>query len=138
MEYCFYRKQDGCLRLSLEYQHVALFCSAYKIQGLRLGPDGKLLMEINDRQWVSCIEYFSLETAQSACRIMGYSGNVTVTGEKAGTNDTEITGTLVCSANATTVENCELKHQFSYRPYLLEAACTAYVLLTCGNSNTGR
>ncbi|KAH3791548.1 hypothetical protein DPMN_145036 [Dreissena polymorpha] len=138
IEYCVIRGQDNCLRQSSIYQHVTLFCSAYKIQGLRLGPDGKLLMEINGRQWGSCIDYFSSQTAQSACRIIGYSGNATFTGQTAGTNDVEITGSLVCSANATSVENCELKHQFSYRPYRFDSACTTYVLLTCGTSTIGR
>ncbi|KAH3791504.1 hypothetical protein DPMN_144991 [Dreissena polymorpha] len=140
IEYCADRKYYHCefMAQSLRLGRVTIFCSDYKIQELRLGSDGKLLMEIKGRRWGSCIDYFTTQTAQSACRIMGYSGNVTFTGLTGGTNDEEIMGTLVCSANATTVENCELKHQFSYQPYRLDSACTQYVLLTCGNSNTGR
>ncbi|XP_052222007.1 neurotrypsin-like isoform X2 [Dreissena polymorpha] len=100
IEYCVERNYYHCEQRTQWLKRVIIFCSDYKIQGLRLGSDGKLLMEINGRQWGSCIDYFTTQTAQSACIIMGYSGNATFSGQTGGTNDVEIMGSLVCSANA--------------------------------------
>ncbi|XP_052249625.1 lysyl oxidase homolog 2-like [Dreissena polymorpha] len=47
----------------------------------------------------------------------------------AGANDTEVLGSLICQENATSLADCHVKHQFSYRPYRVDNACRNYVKL---------
>ncbi|KAH3708936.1 hypothetical protein DPMN_068394 [Dreissena polymorpha] len=131
LEYCVAQRYWHCMTMSNMHRHVALFCSDYELQGLRLNPDGVLLMTVNSKQWAVCEDHFTQQTANEACRILDYTGHPSITTHTAGANDTEVLGSLICQENATSLADCHVKHQFSYRPYRVDNACRNYVKLNC-------
>ncbi|XP_052249855.1 neurotrypsin-like isoform X2 [Dreissena polymorpha] len=63
-------------------------CNDYILQGLRLGPDGILLMQIDSRHWAVYEDEFSPQTAEAACKIMGHKGFKTFRTELSGVHTT--------------------------------------------------
>ncbi|KAH3708942.1 hypothetical protein DPMN_068400 [Dreissena polymorpha] len=88
-------------------------------------------MTVNLKKWAVCADHFTQQTANAACRILGYTGHTSFSTHTAGANDTEVLGSLICRENAARLVDCHLKHQFSYRPYRVDAACTNHVKLAC-------
>ncbi|KAH3791530.1 neurotrypsin-like [Dreissena polymorpha] len=125
-----------CERPDLDKQ--ALFCSDYTLQGLRIGPDGILLMKINGRHWAVCVYYtLTTVTANAACKIMGYDGGEFLPPGKSGPNDVEIIGSLICDDYAESLHDCHMRSPFNenLRPYNnVSAICEGwYVRIKCHN-----
>ncbi|KAH3718264.1 hypothetical protein DPMN_061066 [Dreissena polymorpha] len=131
LQFCVTQRYGHCRIMYNMHSHVALFCSDYELQGLSLDLDGVLRMTVNSKQWAVCKDHFTQHTAKTACRIMGYTAHTLITTHTAGANYTEILGSLICRENSASLADCHLKHQFSYRPYRVDAACKNYVKLKC-------
>ncbi|XP_052789348.1 neurotrypsin-like isoform X1 [Mya arenaria] len=132
LKYCVEQRYYHCTIMSNSLTHVALFCSDYTLENISLSATGVIQVGVNGQIWAVCDAYFTPETANSVCTVLGFHGTESFDVKTTGDNSViEILGSIICKPNATSVIDCHIKHQFSYRPYDSSAECRNYVLLTC-------
>ncbi|XP_052790681.1 neurotrypsin-like isoform X2 [Mya arenaria] len=130
LNYCVTQGYFYCTQMFSTF--VALFCSDYTLETISLSATGVIQVGVNGQLWAICDDYFTPETANSVCAVLGFHGigdiDVKITDDNL---DMEILGSIICKPNATRVIDCHNKHQFGYRPYDKSAECRSYVMLTC-------
>ncbi|XP_052789345.1 neurotrypsin-like [Mya arenaria] len=132
LQYCVTQGYSGCYHMSNSLTHVALFCSDYTLENISLSASGVIQVGVNGQLWAVCDAFFTLETANSVCTVLGFHGTGSFAVKTNGDDlDTEILGSIICNPNTKSIIDCHIKHQFSYLSYHPSTECKGYVMLTC-------
>ncbi|WAR30453.1 LOXL4-like protein [Mya arenaria] len=130
LEQCYHSGDYAASRTPANVVSVA--CDDYTLENISLSTSGVIQVGVNGQLWAVCDAYFTPETANSVCTVLGFNGTSSIDVKTTGdTSDIEILGSIICKPNATSVIDCHIKHQFSYRPYDRSAECRSYIMLTC-------
>ncbi|WAR30454.1 NETR-like protein [Mya arenaria] len=130
LEQCYHSGDYAASRTPADVVSVA--CDDYTLETISLSATGVIQVGVNGQLWAICDDYFTPETANSVCAVLGFHGIGSFKMKQTGENSViEILGSIICKPNATSVIDCHIKHQFSYRPYDQSAECRSYIMLTC-------